>query len=73
MKLLLTLLFISMLFASCQKENCVTCIAESSSGIIQRNETICSSRSGYTDGYEAGFKEYAIDSGFTYSCSYFYK
>ncbi|MEG0926304.1 hypothetical protein [Chryseobacterium sp.] len=46
-----------LLFFSCSKEDCVTCIAESKSGKIIETRLACDKDSEYLRGFINGFKE----------------
>lgn len=61
----------SMLFSSCEEDNCVSCISENAEGIIMAHEVECHADDGYPKGYRDGFKEREEAKGYTVTCSLF--
>lgn len=57
MKKTLTLLALAVITISCEKERCVTCIAESNEGKIIETRASCDGSSRYLNGFVDGFKE----------------
>ncbi|MEZ0454733.1 hypothetical protein ABTW24_24305 [Sphingobacterium thalpophilum] len=53
----LILCIITFLFSSCKKEQCVTCIAESSDGKIIETRMACDKNDSYLKGFIDGFKD----------------
>lgn len=54
-----------LLFTSCKKERCVTCIAQANSGRIVKYTIECDASNRYLNGYADGLREFYKNTGDT--------
>lgn len=57
MKKIFITLIVSFFFISCERESCVTCIAESKEGKIIENRMACDKSDSYLQGFVDGFTD----------------
>lgn len=58
-------LVIGLLLSACTKDECISCIAETPSGVILEQRIGCNTSKGYTDGFEEGFRQRYREQGDT--------
>ncbi|MCU0437126.1 MAG: hypothetical protein MUC49_04380 [Raineya sp.] len=69
-KIIMAYLFACLVFISCRKERCISCIEQDASGTVVNHRVACDKSNDYLFGFEKGFTEKAKSNGNTAICAF---